>query len=271
MEPTMSEEDSSLTTQCLALCQALASQGKAFKFFIKIGSNFSFSLDNRDKSPSTKVEKATSANLEGRKKKPSPSSLKRNATRRETFLGKQKPPTSPEKAATEKAAAEKAATEKAAAKKAAAEKAAAEKAATEKAAAQKAAAKKAAAEKAATEKAAAQKAAAEKAAADKAALEKEAADKTAAEKTAKAKSHNTRKKKCHKHCYDEVCNFYCDKCKITLADDQQELKRHLEEKHRLFLCEDCGKKCSSRQGLKDHIANQVTYGGSKFSFPTCPD
>jgi type IV secretory pathway VirB10-like protein len=251
MEPTMSEEDSSLTTQCLALCQALASQGKAFKFFIKIGSNFSFSLDNRDKSPSTKVEKATSTNLEGRKKKPSPSSLKRNATRRETFLGKQKPPTSPEKAATEKAAAEKAATEKAAAKKAAAEKAATE--------------------KAAAKKAAAQKAAAEKAAADKAALEKEAADKTAAEKTAKAKSHNTRKKKCHKHCYDEVCNFYCDKCKITLADDQQELKRHLEEKHRLFLCEDCGKKCSSRQGLKDHIANQVTYGGSKFSFPTCPD
>ena len=153
MEPTISEEDSSLATQCLALCQALASQGKAFKFFIKIGSNFSFSLDNRDKSPSTKVEKATSTNLEGRKKKPSPSSLKRNATRREIFLSKQKPPISPEGAAVKKAAAEKATVEKEAAEKTAAEKTAAlKRAADEKTAAAAAAFSAAAAKKAAAVK-----------------------------------------------------------------------------------------------------------------------
>jgi hypothetical protein len=247
MKPTMSEEDSSLTTQCLAICQALASQGKAFNFFIKIGSNFSFPLDNRDKSPFTKVEKAPSSNLEGRKKKPSPSSLRRNATRREMFLGKKKPPTSPDKAATKKAAAEKAAVEKEAAEKTAAGKTAA--------------LKKATAEKTTAEKAAAKKTTAESAA---------AVDAPAAA-AGQVKSHNTRKKKCHKHCYEEVCDFYCDKCKITLVEDQEELIRHLEEKHRLFLCKDCGKKCSSRKGFKDHISKQVTYGGSKYSFPTCPD
>ena len=42
-------DDSSLATQCLALCQSLTSQGMAFNFSLTIGSTFSFSLDTRSK------------------------------------------------------------------------------------------------------------------------------------------------------------------------------------------------------------------------------
>ena len=40
---TLSGEDSSLASQCLALCQALVSQGKAFTFSLKIDSNSTLS------------------------------------------------------------------------------------------------------------------------------------------------------------------------------------------------------------------------------------
>ena len=75
----VSETNSSLTTQCLDFCQALAGQGKVFKFSITIGSSFTFSLD-------TKEGKAT---LPPRiLKRKSPSTMKRNAKRREDFLSK---------------------------------------------------------------------------------------------------------------------------------------------------------------------------------------
>jgi hypothetical protein len=97
MESTVSREDSSLTTQCLAFCQALASQGKAFSLSLTVGNTFSFSLDNREKTPPTKEkphplqERTTSAKAEVRKKKkkPSPSTLRRNAERRKEFLEKE--------------------------------------------------------------------------------------------------------------------------------------------------------------------------------------
>ena len=73
----VNESDSSLTNKCLDLCHALAGQGKVFKFSLTIGSTFSFSLDSRE-------GKET---LPARKKK-SPSTLKRNAKRREDFLKK---------------------------------------------------------------------------------------------------------------------------------------------------------------------------------------
>ena len=75
----VSEADSSQATQCLDFCQALARQGKDFKLSITIGSTFSFSLD-------TKEGKATLPTKI--KKKKSPSTLKRNAKRREDFLAK---------------------------------------------------------------------------------------------------------------------------------------------------------------------------------------
>ena len=42
------ETNSPLMTQCLDFCQALAGQGKVFKFSITIDSTFTFSLDTRE-------------------------------------------------------------------------------------------------------------------------------------------------------------------------------------------------------------------------------
>ena len=75
----LSEIDSSLTTQCLDFCQALAGQGKVFKFSLTIGSSFTFHLD-------TKEGKATLPSKIPKRK--SPSTIKRNAKRREEFLSK---------------------------------------------------------------------------------------------------------------------------------------------------------------------------------------
>ena len=81
---TLSGEDSSLASQCLALCQKLVSQGKAFTFSLKIDSNstLSFSLD-------TKEGKASAVSPEAlTRKKVSPSTKRRNARRRAEFQKK---------------------------------------------------------------------------------------------------------------------------------------------------------------------------------------
>ena len=75
--------ETDLATKCLDLCQTLSSQGSAFKFSLIMGSNFSLdtrglALDIQAKSPL--------------KKKPSPSTLRRNARRREVFLNKKRNP-----------------------------------------------------------------------------------------------------------------------------------------------------------------------------------
>ena len=70
--------DSSLASQCLAFCQALASHGKDFSFSLTINSTFSFSLDTRESNV-----KSTLA-----KKRSSPSTQRRNARRRREFLQK---------------------------------------------------------------------------------------------------------------------------------------------------------------------------------------
>ena len=75
----VSVTDSSLTTQCLDFCQALARQGKVFKFSLTIDSTFTFSLDTKE----------GKANLpSGSQRRKSPSTLRRNAKRREEFLAK---------------------------------------------------------------------------------------------------------------------------------------------------------------------------------------
>ena len=76
------EDISSLASQCLALCQALASQGQEFTFSVNIGSSFSFSLDTRRKLPEVKPLG----------KKSSPSTQRRNARRRQAFLKKKAEP-----------------------------------------------------------------------------------------------------------------------------------------------------------------------------------
>ena len=78
---TMPEkEDASLASQCLDFCQMLAGKSLPFSFSLKIGTNFSFSLETRGKEALSSPKK--------KKKKPTPSTLKRNARRREQFLKK---------------------------------------------------------------------------------------------------------------------------------------------------------------------------------------
>ena len=79
------ESDSSLAIKCLDLCQALTGQGLAFNFSLTIGSSFSFSLDARGKGLALDTPGKT-------KKKSSPSTIRRNARRKEAFLKKKKTP-----------------------------------------------------------------------------------------------------------------------------------------------------------------------------------
>ena len=67
-----------LATMCLDFCQTLKTQGFAFKLALTLGSGFSFSLDTQGKALT--------------KKKPSPSTIRRNARRREMFLSKKRNP-----------------------------------------------------------------------------------------------------------------------------------------------------------------------------------
>ena len=70
--------DSSLAQQCLALCQTLASQGRTFSLSLTAGSSFSFSMESN----------GVAITAQKVKKKSSPSTLRRNARRREIFLRK---------------------------------------------------------------------------------------------------------------------------------------------------------------------------------------
>ena len=75
--------ETDLAIKCLDLCQTLTSQGLVFKFSLTTGSNFSFNLDTRV---------LASDNQAKAKKKPSPSTIRRNARRREEFLSKKQNP-----------------------------------------------------------------------------------------------------------------------------------------------------------------------------------
>ena len=65
--------------QCLDFCQALASTGQTISFSLTLGSAFSFNLDTRRKADSSVEQKL-------RKKKQSPSTLRRNLRRKEEYL-----------------------------------------------------------------------------------------------------------------------------------------------------------------------------------------
>ena len=75
------EAYSTLVSKCMDFCQALASKGQEFHFSLAMGPSFTFSLDTRGKA-TTGPE---------RKKKKSPSTMRRNARRREEFLNKKSP------------------------------------------------------------------------------------------------------------------------------------------------------------------------------------
>ena len=77
-----SELNSSLNSQCMDFCQALARQGLEFKFSVTIGSAFTFSLDARAKA---------GRDVTTVKKRNSPSTRRRNARRREEYLKRKFP------------------------------------------------------------------------------------------------------------------------------------------------------------------------------------
>ena len=76
--------NSSLNSQCMDFCQALARQGLEFKFSVTIGSAFTFSLDARAK-------EGRDAPVTTGKKRNSPSTWRRNARRREEYLKRKFP------------------------------------------------------------------------------------------------------------------------------------------------------------------------------------
>ena len=71
------EVDPSLRFKFLDLCQALVDKGTPFTFSLTIGSTFTLSLDTRGKEEVPTILA---------RKKPSPSTLRRNARRKELFL-----------------------------------------------------------------------------------------------------------------------------------------------------------------------------------------
>ena len=75
----VSETDHSLAIQCMELTKHLANQGKSFKLSLSLQTGFNFSLD-------VTQEQLSPSSVE--RKKPSPSTLKRNALRKKTFLQK---------------------------------------------------------------------------------------------------------------------------------------------------------------------------------------
>ena len=72
-----------LAAQCMEFCRQLESQGRAFKFSLTVGTNFAFTLDTREE---------TTYSKEVRKKKLSPSSIRRNERRKKEFLDKKSLP-----------------------------------------------------------------------------------------------------------------------------------------------------------------------------------
>ena len=73
---TVSGVEASMAIQCLDICQELTKQGQTFNFNLKFGSNFAFFLDTRENLVSPETVK----------KKLSPSSVRRNARRKQEYL-----------------------------------------------------------------------------------------------------------------------------------------------------------------------------------------
>ena len=75
----MGGDDPALLSQRLEFCQALASMGQTISFSVTLGSTIAFNLDTKMKSTSSVVQTS-------KKKKPCPSTLRRNLQRKEMFF-----------------------------------------------------------------------------------------------------------------------------------------------------------------------------------------
>ena len=77
-DPALKMMDSSLLSQCLEFTKQLVNARTSFKFDLKLPSGFSFNFTTTDQEPSrSRISDA---------KKKSPSTLRRNAARRQKFL-----------------------------------------------------------------------------------------------------------------------------------------------------------------------------------------
>ena len=74
---SVKEDNSAILSQCLDFCQTLAGKSLNFSFTLTLGNNFSFSLDTSEKKA-----------LAPKAKKKSPSTLRRDARRRNEFVRK---------------------------------------------------------------------------------------------------------------------------------------------------------------------------------------
>ena len=83
MSAAVRGDDPALVTKCLDFCQALTNMGQTFSISLSIASSFSFSLDTR---------KTTAEGAVAKKKKASPSRLRRNQRRKEEFLKRKTEP-----------------------------------------------------------------------------------------------------------------------------------------------------------------------------------
>ena len=89
MSAAVRGDDPALVTKCLDFCQALTNMGQTFSISLSIASSFSFSLDTR---------KTTAEGAVTRKKRASPSRLRRNQKRKEEFLKRKTEPSSEDEA-----------------------------------------------------------------------------------------------------------------------------------------------------------------------------
>ena len=83
MSAAVRGDDPALVTKCLDFCQALTNMGQTFSISLSIASSFSFSLDTR---------KITVEGAVTKKKRASPSRLRRNQRRKEEFLKRKTEP-----------------------------------------------------------------------------------------------------------------------------------------------------------------------------------
>ena len=85
------ECDPAMAIKCLELCQVLISQGKAFSL-THTSTSLTFSLDTRGEEKVAKKVEIPSLRKPQARKKPSPSTQRRNARRREEFLRRKNQP-----------------------------------------------------------------------------------------------------------------------------------------------------------------------------------
>ena len=87
------ECDPAMAIKCLELCQVLISQGKAFTLSLThTSTSLTFSLDTRGEEKVAKKVEIPSLRKPQARKKPSPSTQRRNARRREEFIRRKNQP-----------------------------------------------------------------------------------------------------------------------------------------------------------------------------------